>query len=328
MANNTILNVGVGGDTLVDVDLATGPTYPVNTGKLPMTGLYFGPDVTTLPTPVTDVHPFPVRVGTLRKAGVLHRNAITVVDKLAVPAAPTLADVTGDGGTLAISTSYAATVSAANRWGITTNPTSVALTTGAGSGATHSINLTIAQVIGPLGDVAEFYDLFLFAGAAASNPLYVGRITEAQRASGGCRINTMGTVTTGGSAAAGSVNVGVVGTGGANNLTPFTANNAFCPALITPLVCTGYSKVNIVTKVTVTDMRSVPSFSMTYFGKNQASSSDWHLLLTSTPVLLNTVSSAMENTISVVIDGSTNLVITLSAIAGQGTAVTIWLELC
>jgi len=58
MAHNTQLNTGVGGDTILNVDMSLN-TYP-STGKLPASCLYVSPNNTTAPTPVTDTNPLPV----------------------------------------------------------------------------------------------------------------------------------------------------------------------------------------------------------------------------------------------------------------------------
>lgn len=62
MANNTVLDVGSGGDTITTFDLS-GATYP-STGKLPATCVYVSANTSTAPTPVTDANGFPVRPAT------------------------------------------------------------------------------------------------------------------------------------------------------------------------------------------------------------------------------------------------------------------------
>ena len=143
-----------------------------------------------------------------RNPPILHRNAVTAADKLAVPGALVLTDVNESGSTLAHSAMNVA-VSAYNRWGSTNNTNLATLT----PTLDHAINVAFSQVVG-----ADGYDLFLSTDAA---PLWVARITEAERAAGGFIISAVGTVTAGGSAPAGSVDIGIVGTGVANNATPF-----------------------------------------------------------------------------------------------------------
>ena len=62
MANNTVLNLGSGGDTIVDIDLANFASfgYPTVTGKLPATVLYVSQAVGTSPTACTTANALPV----------------------------------------------------------------------------------------------------------------------------------------------------------------------------------------------------------------------------------------------------------------------------
>lgn len=70
MAHNTTINVGTGGDQIVDYDLATGGAYPT-TGKVPAGVLYISANSTTAPTPVTDANGLPVRPATATAWNVL-----------------------------------------------------------------------------------------------------------------------------------------------------------------------------------------------------------------------------------------------------------------
>lgn len=110
-----------------------------------------------------------------RTGGVLHRSSVATADKVATPAAPTVADIT-TGGVLLAATAYKATVSAATQSGNTAAPAAATLTTASDASNTHGARVTVAQVAG-----AQFYDMFLSTDAA---PKWVGRITEAQRAAG------------------------------------------------------------------------------------------------------------------------------------------------
>jgi hypothetical protein len=61
MSHGTVLNVGAGGDTILDVDLAGFAAYP-STGKLPATCLYVSQTAGVAPTPATAANPVPVGV--------------------------------------------------------------------------------------------------------------------------------------------------------------------------------------------------------------------------------------------------------------------------
>ena len=137
----------------------------------------------------------------------------------------------------------------------------------------------------------------------------------------------MGTVDMLGPNPAGTVDVGVLGTGVSNTTTPFNGSNAFMPASVTPINCTGYSKANILFKFTAADYRIVTS-SYTYaiFMQNQASSSDWHLSA-SQSLTIGTANVTQEFLTSQIIDGATGLVVLIDDIAGFSPSVSVWVEL-
>lgn len=251
-----------------------------------------------------------------RDGGVLHRNAITAVDKLATPSNPTLADRSADGGVLTANTAYYVNVAAYNRWGSTLAATAQTITTASDGNNAHVIRATIAQVTG-----ADGYDIFLSTAAA---PLWVGRVTEAQRASG-IIISAVGTTTAGG--AAGAVDVRVVGTGLASNVNPFLSNNAYTPASVTAINCAGRAKARILVKLAVTDLRSLPTLAIVPFFANQVSTADWHQGAIQTVPLLTGLGASQEQDFELNVDGSTGLVVLVDTISGQGSAASIWVEL-
>lgn len=254
-----------------------------------------------------------------RTGGVLHRNAVTAVDKLSVPTVGAASDQADAGASLANSAmNYS--VAAGNRWGPTTAPATQAIT----PTLNHAARFSISQSTGPGGAVAEWYDIFL---STAASPLWVGRITEAQRAAGGFIINTVGTVTTNAGTPAGSIDVGVQGTGLAYNVAPFAVNNAYTPATLPVINCAGYSRAHCLAKLTVTDLRSLPTWSMIPFFTNQLSQGDWHAGAVKTISPLSAVGLPLEADFEIDIDGSTGLALLVDAISGQGASVNIWVEL-
>lgn len=120
-----------------------------------------------------------------RSGGVLHRDAVSAVDKVADLAADdlTVADV-ATGGELLANTSYKATAIPGNKFGPTKVASAIDSVTAANDASnTHIVEMTLAQKTG-----AAWYDLFVSTDAA---PKWVARITEAIRVLG-CRILAVG----------------------------------------------------------------------------------------------------------------------------------------
>ena len=257
--------------------------------------------------------------GSQRNTGVLHRNAITSVDKIAdfVDASVTLANVAGTQGFLNFNTAYYMTAIPGNRWGPCKVNTNIdTLTTTNDAAATHVIACTIAQATG-----AEWYDLFLSTDAA---PKWVGRITEAQRAAGG-EILTLATITAG--ASAGVFNIGAVGTGVASSNTMFSVNNAYRPATVTAINCAGYTKASVKVKLAVTDLRSAPTLTIVPFFGNQVSATDFHMGSAVALSLLSALGTPLCQEFALDVNGETSLTILIGTISGQGAAMSCWVEL-
>jgi hypothetical protein len=259
-----------------------------------------------------------------RDTGVLHRNAIAAIDKVADYTAGnfTVANVAGVQGSLAFNTTYNLTGVPGNRWGptaITAAIDAVLVTSDAVN--THVVDCTMAQATG-----AEWYDLFLSVDAA---PKWVGRITEAQRAAGGFEILTLGTVTVNAGVAADHVYIGVVGTGIQTTNTLFAANNAYRPDAvgITSINCAGKSKAFVLVKLVVTDLRSAPSCTIVPFWGNQVSATDWHAGMAEPLNLLTQAGYPLEQAFVLDVAGATALRILVGSIAGQGAAASVWVEL-
>lgn len=154
-----------------------------------------------------------------------HRTAVTAADVIAAPGAVTCtkqADGSATAGT------YYVKVVAGNTYGRTT------ATAGNTTVTTETTNLTVraafAQVTG-----ATFYDIYCSTDA---DPKWVGRITEAQRASG-ILITAVGVTGAGGTA--GAVDVQVPGTG-LQAATTAVVNTAY--SIPTPINCAGYNYVD------------------------------------------------------------------------------------
>lgn len=247
----------------------------------------------------------------------LHRSAITAVDKLASAGTLTLTAITEAGSTLT-NTAFHVLVSAGNRWGnapVGADPGAVTPT------ANQAVRLAFAAVAN-----AEWYDIFLSAAAA---PLWVGRITEAQRAAGGFIISTVGTVTAGGGAPAGGVDIGIIGTGAATSANPFLVNNAYTPQLITGVLCSDFEYVDVAVKVSCTDLRSLPTCTLAFFMQNAlaANTGDWHLISTQVVSLLTAVGQPLEQQFRVTLGGGNNFAVLVDAISGNGTSLTAWIDL-
>jgi hypothetical protein len=273
------------------------------------------PDIPGLWTP-NGMMAVPVAPSSLRPLGIDHRLNVAAVDKLALAGAPSLAAVTEAGSTLA-NTAYNVAVVAGNRWG----PSGQAAvpTTAITPTASQAIRATIAQIAG-----ADYYDIFLSVDTA---PKWVGRISEAQRAAGGWIISTVGSPTLGGGAPAGQVDLGIVGTGQQTSALAFTTNNAYTPATPPPVICVGFSRMHAHVKLAVTDLRSAASLTIIPFFNDIGSTGDWYQGAARTLTILGAVGQCLLQDFEMDVDGANAVVWLVDAIAGQGAACTIRIEL-
>jgi hypothetical protein len=254
------------------------------------------------------------RFSVRRGSSTLHRSGITAVDKLAVPSSPTVADVT-TGGSLLANTAYNCTLAAANKWGPTTCPAVGTVTTANDASNTHVARVTTTAVTG-----ATHYDLFL---STAANPLWVARITEAQRAAG-VTITAVGTVDPT-SPGANLVDIRVVGTGVASNAAPFNVNNAYNFSGITPVSLVGFNQFIFTFKMTVTDLRSLPTLAIAIFEVNASVAGDYHFILASTPTLLSARTPLLLRG-SASVNGNSGVIALVDTLSGQGASVDIYVE--
>jgi hypothetical protein len=238
-----------------------------------------------------------------------HRSAVTAVDKCIV-AAVTIADQTGTVGVMA-AVEHKCCVAPGNIYGsagvspiVTVTPT-----------VNKTVDVSIAQVVG-----ATYYDIFFSTDAA---PLWVGRVTEAQRLSG-IAITAVGTTAAGGSA--NKVNVRLVGTGAASTATVFTVNNAYI--VPTPLACAGRKTAIISVQYSVTDLRgATPACTLIpLLSKNDETPTVWYDGTPTTMAPGSASNKPMYVQYTVDVNGATNMAILVDAIAGTGAAVTVYVE--
>lgn len=250
------------------------------------------------------------KVGTdyTRAASVLHRSAIAAADKLILPTLATTATAS-TGGSLPQSTTYKLAVAPGTAQGSAGVSNIVSQATGAGAPTTHCITLTIPQVVN-----ATYYDIFFSVDAA---PLWVGRVTETQRATGGFQIQTYGVVTASGGNAADTVKIGVVGTGIATGTTIFTVNNGYVLAGITPVTTTGYEYVVWHVTFALTDLRAAPTLIIARFQEDDQGVA--YCTGTSTLVYGGAIGEPMYQIVAESVKGAAKAYCLVDAMAGNGT---------
>lgn len=162
-------------------------------------------------------------VPTLTKAtagtATAHRAGITAADVLAAPGTVTCTKLTGVGA--ATAGTYTVFVVAGNTYGRTT------ATQGNTTVTTETTNLGVRAAFAAVAG-ATFYDIYM--STAGAGALFVGRVTETQRASG-IIINAVNGTTAGGTANA--VDVYLAGTGLAVNAGQLAQNTAHTPEGLT-----------------------------------------------------------------------------------------------
>ena len=270
---------------------------------------------------VTNLFALGVSPTPVRAAGVLHRDAITAVDKITDFANTdiTFSDVGATRGSLSGSLAYYASVIPVNRWG----PCKVAstinsLTTGSGATNDRQVRLAFGAATG-----ADAYDVFLSVDAA---PKWVARATEAQRAAGNYEVTAVGTVASVGGNPAGSLNVNLVGTGIQTSNAVFAQNNAYRPTVPTAIACTDYDKALLKVKLALTDLRSAPTLRLVPFFRNEQSTDDWHQGSIVTPSVLGALGQSLEQEFELDVRDADNLAVLVDTISGQGAAASVWVE--
>jgi hypothetical protein len=262
------------------------------------------------------------RTNAVRNTATLHRSAITAADKVVTLASASVTASGQTGGSLTTSTTYFWCVVPGNKYGTAGIPASG----GVGSTATSTntaIRLAFAAVTG-----AEYYDLFLSTDAA---PKLVGRITEAQRATGGLlTVASTGTAgcTIGAGGIAGAIDVRVPGTGQQTSAANLAQNNAYLPDTVAGVgyvTCAGYSTAHIQVAVTLTDLFTAPTLALVPFLYNDTDGF-YHQATAVTMSLLTAVGQAQRQDFVVATDGASRMVVCLGSLAGNNLTVSVWAQ--
>ncbi len=259
------------------------------------------------------------RKNAVRNAGVLHRSAISAVDKLITVVLAAPLDAGAEAGSNLANSAMNCAMAAGNAYGVQASCAAQAVT----PTVNHPIVLTPTPVVG-----ADYYDIFL---STDTPPKWVARATVAQIAAGSLIVSTVGTITAdagANKAAAGSINIGIVGTGLGSTVAPFSVNNAYTPGVPTPVSCVGYEKARILTQIIPTDCRSAPGAAKwSVFGQSQVGGI-WFQITTFTQTPLTAVQQPLTLDTSVTIDGCTAIVVLLDTLAtGQGITHSVYVEL-
>ena len=257
-----------------------------------------------------------VKTNAARNGGVLHRSSITTADKLTNPSSPTLAGSTITSGSLVSATTYVVVVAAAGTYGNTLNA-STALIPGS---TNNALRTTISSITG-----ATAYDLFLGTSSGSGIP-WVGRVSATQLAAGGSTITTVGTIGTSGSAPAGAIDIGVIGTGQIHLAQSWQYNTAYSWSGITPINCSGYSRAHVSVYLSLTDLRTAPLLVLTPVFVNQ-NDSNYYLGSSINVPISGSPSGGLYQVFDMDVDGSTDLLFLVDTITGQGASVNLRVEL-
>ena len=126
---------------------------------------------------------------------------------------------------------------------------------------------------------------------------------------------------------AGKIDVYCLGTGLADNVAPFTVNNAYTPASVASVFCgAGKEKAKVLVKLDVDDLRSLPSLVLSYFFKNDMSAGDWHFKSSQALSLLGAAAQPLEQCFDIDILGNSGLAVLVDSITGQGATASVWIE--
>lgn len=238
-----------------------------------------------------------------------------------MPPVPTsISDVTS-GGSLAQGTAYYLAVLAGNAYGTTLPSPIGTVTTAASGGSVHAVKGTVAALSGT--PQPTFWDIFLHTSSTA--PLWVGRMTEAQRANAnGVVVTAVGTVGAGSALGAGVVQVNVIGTGLAYTAPQLLASNAYTPdavATVGVISGSGFSRLHIGVRYTKTGQQVAPALSIVPFIRSSYDASWGQCQLLSVNLAAG-VGTANQQDFELDNDGK-DVVIVVDTIAGNGAAVTI-----
>lgn len=260
-----------------------------------------------------------VHTNATRNAGILHRSAIASADKLALPTIPTMTGATVSGGSLVSATAYGIVVVANNAYGNTTAVQSAGAV--APGGSNNTLYVTIPAVAG-----ATSYDVFIGTSFVTGAP-WVARFTISQVTAGGFTANAVGTVTAAGAAPAGSVGIGIVGTGETHLSQPFLYNTAYTnTGTITPINCSGFDRAYVYLALTLTDLRTLPQLIVVPALQNQLDS-NYYTGSGITIPFSGAIGGSLFQEFDFELNGATNMMLLIDTLAGQGAAVSVRVEL-
>lgn len=322
MPDNTVLNPGVGGDTVRNVQkgVAKASVVILDLGSGASESLLSGGQKTmanSLPV-VLPSDQTALRTNAVRGTQVLHRSAIASADVLSNPSssAPTVSDVTTL-GSLAPATTYRAAFAAGNVQGNTLCSGVASQATASDGNSTHAIRLTVAQVAN-----ATYYDLFL---STDTQPKWVARITETQRAAAGTVVTAVGTVGSGGPNGAGTVDIRVPGTGQQTSAQNFQQSTAYVTTA-SAYNAVGYSQVRVQVQMSLTDLRTAPTLVLVPAWLNDLNASQYHLGQPLQVPLASGSGAALFQEFLLETNGSDGLIVLIDSMTGQGAAVSVWLQ--
>ncbi len=239
---------------------------------------------------------------------VAYRSAVVAADLLAAPGTVTC---TKQAGGAATAGTYTVFVVAGNVYGRTT------ATQGNVTVTTETTNLTVRAAFAAVAG-ATYYDIYCSVDGAASKA--VGRITEAQRASG-IKITAVGVTGAGG--VAGAVDVEVPGTGLAVNGGQLAQNTAYAiPSAIVD--CAGFRYVDFDLALTRTYDAVAPALTVVPFFYNTTTAT-WFAGALQTISFGGTSGaySALQQRLRVEARGNHKMALLVAAIAGTGASLTI-----
>lgn len=235
-----------------------------------------------------------------------YRSAVTAADLMAAPGTVTTTKLTGVGSLTAAA--HKIKVVAVNAYGRTTPTAGSDVTT---ETTNLGVRAAFAQVTG-----ATHYDIYVSVDA---DPKWVGRITEAQRASG-IIIDAVGSTAAGG--AVNSVDIYVEGTGLLAGTTAAVNNAYVIPA--SPVDCNNYQYAEFDLTMTRTGDGVAPTLVLIPFVKNTRTST-WHALAAQAITFGGTTAAYNPNKqrLRVEVRDNSAVALAVAVIAGTGMSVDI-----
>ena len=257
----------------------------------------------------------------LRSAGFYHRINVTAPDVLLIDPATalTLTTVT-TGGHITPDLYTVAYVAGIETMGVTNRSNLTDITVPVGT-STNLVSLAVPQLVG-----ATHYELFFSTDA---NPLWIGVITETQRAAGAL-IGTYGVATSPSALAApGEVTFDCIGTGMSIADPIFDWSNAFIIPIPDAVInCVGKSRADIYVQFEVDDLREKPYFIAVPFYKTQNTDNKFYCgpaIPVASPEMVGGSTTRQLGTFD--ISACTELIVTIGGISGHGAFANLWVEL-